>query len=130
MSLVRENTQMIRRYETLVVLHPELPEAQVRETIDRAKRLIEEGGGVVQGMQEWGMRELAYPIRKLHRGYYVLAEYDASAEVVRELERTLKIADEILRFVSVATVTMKIKEKPGRARRRAEAAEAAPAPAE
>ncbi len=121
---------MIRRYETLVVLHPELPEAQVRETIERAKRLIEEGGGQVQGMQEWGMRELAYPIRKLHRGYYVLAEYDSSADVVRELERTLKIADEILRFVSVATVTTKIKEKPGKARRRAEAADAAPAPAE
>lgn len=115
----------MKKYETLTVLHPELPEAQVRETIDRAKRLIEEGGGQVQAMQEWGMRELAYPIRKLQRGYYVLAEYTASADVVKELERTLKIADEILRFVSVAVVETKVKERPAKARRKAESAEAA-----
>ena len=113
----------MRRYETLMVLHPDLPEAQVRETIDRARRLIEEAGGQAHAMQEWGMRELAYPIRKLGRGYYVLAEYTATAEIVRELERTLKIADEILRFISVATVTTKPKERPARARRKAEAAE-------
>lgn len=114
---------MIRRYETLMVLHPELPEAQIRETIDRAKRLIE-GSGKVHEMQEWGIRELAYPIRKLHRGYYVLAEYDSDADVVREFERTLKIADEVLRFVSVATVTTTPKTKPGKARKAVEGAEA------
>jgi small subunit ribosomal protein S6 len=121
---------MMRRYETLIVLHPELPEAQIRETIDRAKRLIEEGSGQVQGMQEWGMRELAYPIRKLHRGYYVLAEYTSSADVVRELERTLKIADEILRFVSVATVETKAKEPSEPRRPKPTSAEADAAPVE
>jgi len=113
----------MRRYETLMVLHPDLPEAQVRETIDRARRLISEAGGDVHGMQEWGMRELAYPIRKLTRGYYVLAEYTATAEVVRELERTMKIADEILRFVSVAAVTAKVQERPAKALRKAGPAE-------
>jgi small subunit ribosomal protein S6 len=117
----------MQRYETLMVLHPDLPEAQVRETIDRARRLIDDAGGQTQAMQEWGMRELAYPIRKLTRGYYVLAEYHASAEIVRELERTLKIADEILRFISVATVTRK--ERPARVRRKSESAEAEPSPA-
>jgi len=114
----------MQRYETLMVLHPDLPEAQVRETIDRARRLIDEAGGQVQAMQEWGMRELAYPIRKLSRGYYVLAEYSATAEIVRELERTMKIADEVLRFISVAMVTTKTKERPAKARRKAETAEA------
>jgi small subunit ribosomal protein S6 len=114
----------MRRYETLMVLHPDLPEAQVRETIDRARRLIDGAGGQVQAMQEWGMRDLAYPIRKLTRGYYVLAEYTASAEIVRELERTLKIADEILRFISVATVIAKPVKRSPRARRKADAAEA------
>jgi small subunit ribosomal protein S6 len=113
---------MVRRYETLIVLHPELPEAQIRETIDRAKRLVEESGGTVQEIQEWGMRELAYPIRKLHRGYYVLTEYDADAAVVREFERTLKIADEVLRFVSVASAVSKPSSKPTKSRRPAEAA--------
>jgi small subunit ribosomal protein S6 len=103
-----------------MVLHPDLPEAQVRETIDRTRRLIEQLGGQVQAMHEWGMRELAYPIRKLSRGCYVLAEYTATAEVVRELERTLKIADEILRFISVAAPAPKANERPTKARRKSE----------
>ena len=115
-----------RPYETLMVLHPELPEAQTRETIDRARRLITEMGGEVQQMQEWGIRELAYPIRKVGRGYYVLAEYSASADVVRELERTMKIADEILRFVSVVVQPVSRKQrkaKPNRPGRPAAAPE-------
>jgi len=91
----------MHRYETLFVLHPELPEAQVRETIDRVKRLIEGMAGQVSETQDWGMRDLAYPIRKQPRGTYVLIEYTARPEVVKELERTMKLADEILRFISV-----------------------------
>jgi small subunit ribosomal protein S6 len=107
----------MKKYETLMVLHPELPEAQIRETIDRAKRLIEELGGHVDQVQEWGIRELAYEIRKLTRGYYVLVEYSASAGVLPELERTLKIADEVLRFISVASPTVSRKERSGKAKR-------------
>jgi len=121
--MTTDKEKSMRKYETLVVLHPDLPEAQVRETIDRARRLIEQAGGNVHAMQEWGMRELAYPIRKLNRGCYVLAEYTATADVVRELERTLKIADEILRFVSVATPTTKEKERPAKGRRKSEPSE-------
>jgi small subunit ribosomal protein S6 len=91
----------MHRYETLFVMHPELPEAQVRETIDRVKRLIEGMDGQVSETQDWGMRELAYPIRKQPRGTYVLTQYTARPDVVKELERTMKLADEILRFISV-----------------------------
>ncbi len=91
----------MHRYETLFVLHPELPEAQVRETIDRVKRLIEGMSGQMGEIQDWGMRDLAYPIRKQPRGTYVLIQYTARPDVVKELERTLKLADEILRFISV-----------------------------
>lgn len=107
----------MRKYETLMVLHPELPEAQIRETIDRAKRLIEEHGGRADQVQEWGVRELAYEIRKQTRGYYVLIEYSADASVLQELERTLKIADEVLRFISVAASTVARKERSGKAKR-------------
>jgi small subunit ribosomal protein S6 len=111
----------MREYETLIVLHPELPEAQIRETIDRCRRLIEEMGGRIREVQEWGVRELAYPIRKLSRGYYVLVEYTSEPRVVNELERTLKIGDEFLRFVSVASQNVKRREKPGRRRQKATA---------
>jgi len=89
------------KYETLFVLQPDLPEAQVRETIDRVRRLIEGMNGEVLDMQDWGVRELAYQIGKHSRGTYVLAQYAAHADVVKELERTFKIADEVLRFISV-----------------------------
>ena len=66
------------------------------------------------------MRELAYPIRKLGARLLRPGGVHCHGGVVRELERTLKIADEILRFVSVATVTTKPKERPARARRKSE----------
>ena len=91
----------MHRYETLFIIHPELPEAQIRETVDRVRRLIEGMGGQVTDLQDWGMRDLAYPIHKQPRGIYVLAQYSAGAEVVKELERSMKLADEILRFISV-----------------------------
>jgi len=91
----------MHRYETLFILHPEIPEAQVRETLDRVRRLIEGMEGQVTEIQDWGIRDLAYPIRKQPRGTYVLTQYSARAEVVKELERTLKLADEVLRFISV-----------------------------
>src|SRR5689334_11972508 len=106
----------MHRYETLFVLHPELPEAQVRETIDRVKRLIEGMEGQVTENQDWGMRELAYPIRKQARGTYILTQYTARPDVVKELERTMKLTDEILRFISVRVPDAK--KAKGRAARR------------
>jgi small subunit ribosomal protein S6 len=91
----------MHRYETLFVMNPELPEAQVRETLERVRRLIEGMEGQQVDLQDWGVRDLAYPIRKHARGTYVLVQYTARPEVVKELERTLKLADEILRFISV-----------------------------
>ncbi len=91
----------MHRYETLFIVHPEIPEAQVRETIERVRRLIEGMGAQVAELQDWGMRELAYPIAKQPRGIYVLVQYSARPEVVKELERSMKLSDEILRFISV-----------------------------
>ena len=112
----------MHRYETLFVMHPELPEAQVRETIDRVRRLIEGMDGQIAELQDWGMRDLAYPIRKQSRGTYVLVQYTARPDVVKELERTLKLADEILRFISVRTPEVK---KSARRTRRPQVAPAA-----
>lgn len=91
----------MHRYETLFILHPDLPEAQVRETIDRVRRLIEGLQGQMAEIQDWGMRDLAYPIEKQARGLYVLVQYAARPEVVKELERSMKLSDEFLRFISV-----------------------------
>lgn len=91
----------MHRYETLFILHPDVPEAQVRESIDRTRKLIEGMAGQVLDVHDWGLRELAYPIEKQGRGNYILAQYEATSDVVNELERTMKLSDEVLRFVSV-----------------------------
>lgn len=109
------------RYESLVLLRPDLPEAQVRETIDRVTRLIETQQGTMSETQDWGIRELAYPVEKSNRGYYFLLRYSAKPEAVWEFERTLKIADEVLRFV-----TVREEEKKPRKPKRAERAPARP----
>ena len=120
----------MQKYETLFILHPEIPEAQVRETLDRVRRLIEGMEGQVTEIQDWGIRDLAYPISKQPRGTYVLAQYSAGPGVVKELERTLKLADEVLRFISVrAPQPRKASRRARRPRPTAAAAEPSPAPA-
>ena len=117
----------MHRYETLFILHPDLPEAQVRETLDRLRRLIEGMQGQVVDLQDWGLRELAYPIEKQPRGIYVLVEYTARPEVVKELERSMKLSDEFLRFVSVRIPEKRVASRRGARRPQATASEQAPA---
>ena len=90
-----------RRYETMIVLRTDLQEAGVKEQAERVRKLLETQGAVVAGVHEWGLRELAYIIQKERRGYYLLAEYTGSAAAVAELERTLKLSDVVLRFVTI-----------------------------
>ena len=90
-----------RRYETLAVLHPDLGEPGGKELAERVKKLIEDQGGTVGQVQEWGLRDLAYPIAKQRRAFYVLFEYRSTPKALLEIERNLKLMDRVLRFVSV-----------------------------
>lgn len=90
-----------RRYETLVLIHPEQGEPGAKELAARIRKLIEDQGGTVSQVQEWGLRELAYLIGKQRRAFYVLYEYRASTKGLLEVERNLKLMDPVLRFVSV-----------------------------
>lgn len=93
--------QRRRDYETMVVLRADLQEAGVREQLARFGKVLEAEGAMVRGIHEWGMRELAYPIRKERRGFYAVLEYTSTAVAVLEIERQLKLSDLVLRFVSV-----------------------------
>jgi small subunit ribosomal protein S6 len=85
----------------MIVLRADLEDAGTKEQIARIHKLLEANGGTIGGVHEWGMRELAYEIEKERRGYYVLVEYAGTAATVAELERSLKLSDAVLRFVSV-----------------------------
>ena len=90
-----------RRYETLVLIHPDAGEPGSKELAERIKKLIEDQAGTVTQVQEWGVRELAYLIAKQRRAFYVLFEYRGTPKALLEIERNLKLMDRVLRFVSV-----------------------------
>ena len=90
-----------RRYETLVLVHPDQGEHGAKELANRIRTLIEDQQGTVSQVLEWGMRELAYPMAKERRGIYTLFEYRVGAAGLREIERNIKLMDPVMRFVSV-----------------------------
>src|SRR6476620_4292394 len=90
-----------RRYETLVLIHPEQGEPGSKELATRIRTLIEEQGATVSQVQEWGSRDLAYLVAKQRRAFYVLFEYRATSRALQEIERNLKLMDPVLRFISV-----------------------------
>jgi small subunit ribosomal protein S6 len=90
----------LNKYETLFVLHPDHG-PKVREFIERCKKIVEGFDGTITHVEEWGLRELAYRIRKQSKGYYSLLQYAAAPGAVTELERNLKLSEEVLRHLTV-----------------------------
>jgi small subunit ribosomal protein S6 len=90
-----------RRYETLVLIHPDQGEPGAKEIAGRIQALMEQQGCTVTQVQEWGIKELAYLVAKQRRGAYVLFEYRSSAKALAEIERNLKLMEPVLRFVSL-----------------------------
>ena len=90
-----------RRYETLVLIHPEQGEQGAKELTSRIRSLIEEQKGSIGQIQEWGLRDLAFLVAKQRRAFYVLFEYRATPAALAEVERNLRLTDPVLRFVSV-----------------------------
>jgi small subunit ribosomal protein S6 len=90
-----------RRYETLVLLHPDLGEAGGHEQVARVQSLMEEKGASITAAHEWGQRDLAYPVREQRKAIFALFEFRASAAALAEIERNLRLMDPVLRFLSV-----------------------------
>ena len=87
-------------YETMFILHPDRG-GVVKEYIEKLKKVVEEQGGTVAHLEEWGLKDLAYRIRKQMKGYYTLLQYHSTARAVEELERTLRLTDGVLRYLTV-----------------------------
>ena len=86
----------MRHYEIVFMVHPDQSE-QVPGMIERYSETIKQGGGQIHRLEDWGRRQLAYPINKLHKAHYVLLNVEASAEVVEELETAFRFNDAVLR---------------------------------
>jgi len=91
----------MKKYETIFVLYPTLEEEAVKENIEKFKGVIEQNGGTVSNVDEWGKRRLAYEIKDMTEGYYVLINFEAEPELPKELDRIFRISDSVLRHIIV-----------------------------
>jgi len=91
----------MRRYESVWVVDGDLPDEDVKATIDKFTRIIATQGGTLVDVDEWGRKKLAYKIKGATRGYYVLADFAGMPETVKELERNYRIDDRIIRYLTV-----------------------------
>lgn len=91
----------MRKYETIFILNPSLDEEAVKATVEKFKGAIESNGGVVENVDFWGRRKLAYEINKVTEGYYTLFNFNASPELPKELDRLFRINDSVIRHIIV-----------------------------
>lgn len=92
----------MRHYEIVFMVHPDQSE-QVSGMIERYTASITEAGGQVHRLEDWGRRQLAYPINKLHKAHYVLMNVEAPQKVIDELETTFRYNDAVLRSLVIHT---------------------------
>jgi small subunit ribosomal protein S6 len=91
----------MRRYETIYILRPTLGEDQVNTLIDNTTKIIQSDNGLIIESDKWGIKKLAYPIKKETLGYYVLCDFAGTPEAVAEIERKFRIDDSVLRYLTV-----------------------------
>jgi small subunit ribosomal protein S6 len=88
---------MNRKYEAFYIVKPDFNDGDVQKIADRYKALIEEKGGTVEKAGKWDKRKLAYEINGYKEGTYVLMNFEAPADVPKELNRLLNISDDVIR---------------------------------
>ena len=91
----------MRHYEIVFLVHPDQSE-QVPGMIDRYRSGIEGKGGRIHRLEDWGRRQLAYPIQKLHKAHYVLMNIECDGEALQELESAFRFNDAVLRNLIIS----------------------------
>ncbi|HRX69831.1 MAG: 30S ribosomal protein S6 [Candidatus Competibacteraceae bacterium] len=86
----------MRHYEIVFMVHPDQSE-QVPAMIERYRTLIAEDGGQIHRLEDWGRRQLAYPINKIHKAHYVLMNIECSQTVLDEIQRAFRFNDAVIR---------------------------------
>ena len=91
----------MRRYEQIYILRPSLAEDEITKVIENSNQIVLDDEGTIISLNKWGMRKLAYPIKKEPQGYYVLSDFAANPDAVAEIERKFRIDDAVLKYLTV-----------------------------
>ena len=92
-------------YETVFLARQELTSAQVKELTDQICKILTDNGGKILKTEDWGLRTLAYKINKAKKAHYVLVESETPAPAIHEMERQMRIHDDVMRYM-----TLRLKE--------------------
>jgi small subunit ribosomal protein S6 len=90
----------MRHYEIVFIVHPDQSE-QVPAMVERYRGMVSARGGKIHRLEDWGRRQLAYPIQKMHKAHYVLMNIEADGEALEELEHAFKFNDAVLRHLTI-----------------------------
>ena len=90
----------MRHYEICFIVHPDQSE-QVPGMVERYRSIVTTKGGSIHRLEDWGRRQLAYPINKIHKAHYVLMNIECDGETLNELEHSFKFNDAVLRHLTV-----------------------------
>lgn len=91
----------MRVYENLFIVRPDATEEEIDHLIDGMSKTVTSSGGTVDKVEKWGKRRLAYRVERYREGSYVLMQFTAGSELVKEFERRLRVQDDVIKFLSV-----------------------------
>jgi small subunit ribosomal protein S6 len=117
----------MRIYEELFIVKPDAPDEEADQFVEQLRTQLTASGGTVDKVEKWGKRRLAYKVDKYHEGAYVLLQFSAGPEAVKELERRLRVSDLVIKFLTVRIdETLKRLEKRKKEREKRSARRPAP----
>lgn len=91
----------MRRYETVVIMDPDLIEEDRLSLISRIQEIVDQHSGTILELDEWGQKRLAYEVRKKNRGYYLRIDFCGMGDLVDEMERFFRINDKFLKYMTI-----------------------------
>jgi small subunit ribosomal protein S6 len=94
---------MNRSYEIMFIVRPDIEEAEIDKIVETFSGYVTNGGGTVKATEKMGRRRLAYTVRKFNDGFYVLLIVDSPASLIHEIERRLRVSEQVIKFITVRT---------------------------
>lgn len=117
----------MRTYEELFIVRPDAPEEEIDAFVGQLEGLVKAEGGEVLKVEKWGLRKLAYRVQKRDEGFYVLMQFTAKPETIKEVERRLKVSDLVIKYLTVR-IDLKLKWLEKRKKQREKRAARKPPP--
>lgn len=115
----------MRIYEELFIVRPDAAEEEIDAYIEQVKGVVTSGGGTVDKVDKWGVRKLAYRVGKRSEGFYVLIQFTAGPEAVKEVERRMRVTDMVMKWITVR-IDEKLKKLEKRTKQREKRAKRRP----